>query len=93
MPVPGHTMKRTLIVPMFLAAAALSACVFASPQCTTAPRAQWMTDTAMKQQGYTIKVIKISDNCYEIYGKDKAGSKVKIYFDPIDGRIVKKNGG
>lgn len=90
-------MKRIIFAPAFLAAAALSASAFAAPQCTNAPRAQWMTEAAMKQkvldQGYTIKVFKVSGNCYEIYGKDKAGNNVEIYFDPTDGHIVKKRGG
>lgn len=90
-------MKRTVIAPLFLAAAALSASAFAAPQCTSAPRAQWLTEAAMKQkvldQGYTIKVFKVSGNCYEIYGKNKAGKNVEIYFDPTDGRIVKQKGG
>ena len=89
-------MKRIVIAPLFLAAAALSASGFAAPQCTSAPRAQWLTEAAMKQkvldQGYTIKVFQVTGNCYEIYGKDKAGNKVEIYFDPTDGRIVKKKG-
>ena len=90
-------MKRIVIAPLFLAAAALSASAFAAPQCTSAPRAQWLTEAAMKQkvldQGYTIKVFQVTGNCYEIYGKDKAGNKVEIYFDPTDGRIVKQKGG
>jgi len=90
-------MKRFVIASLFLAAAALSASAFAAPQCTSAPRAQWLTEAAMKQkvldQGYTIKVFQVTGNCYEIYGKDKAGNKVEIYFDPTDGRIVKKKGG
>ena len=90
-------MKSILIAPLLLAAAGLSSPVFAAPQCTTAPRAQWMTEAAMKQkvldQGYTIKVFQVTGNCYEIYGKDKAGNKVEIYFDPTDGHIVKKKGG
>ncbi|GAA0889464.1 PepSY domain-containing protein [Rhodanobacter soli] len=90
-------MKRIVIAPLFLVAAALSASAFAAPQCTSAPRAQWLTEAAMKQkvldQGYTIKVFQVTGNCYEIYGKDKAGNKVEIYFDPTDGHIVKKKGG
>lgn len=91
------TPKHTLIVPLLFVAAVLSAPAFASPQCTNAPRAQWLTEGVMKQkvldQGYTIKVFQVSGNCYEIYGKDKAGNNVEIYFDPTDGRIVKKKGG
>jgi hypothetical protein len=90
-------MKRSLVASLFLAGAALSASAFAAPQCTNAPRAQWLTEAAMKQkvldQGYTIKVFQVTGNCYEIYGKDKAGKNVEIYFDPTDGRIVKKKGG
>lgn len=89
-------MKRIAIASLFVAAA-LSASAFASPQCTNAPRAQWLTEAAMKQkvldQGYAIKVFKVTGNCYEIYDKDKAGNNVEIYFDPTDGRIVKKKGG
>ena len=90
-------MKPIVIAPLFLAAVMLSAAAFASPQCTDAPRAQWLTEAAMKQkvldQGYSIKLFQVTGNCYEIYGKDKAGKNVEIYFDPTDGRIVKKKGG
>ena len=90
-------MKRTFIAPLFLVAAALSASAIAAPQCTSAPRAQWLTEAAMKQkvvdQGYVIKVFQVTGNCYEIYGKNKAGKNVEIYFDPTDGHIVKQKGG
>ncbi|MEO8743174.1 MAG: PepSY domain-containing protein, partial [Lysobacteraceae bacterium] len=69
-------MKRTIAVPMFLAAALLSAAAVAGPVCTTTPKDQWMPEATMKQkvldQGYTINVFKVSGTCYEIYGKDKA---------------------
>ena len=87
-------MKYFVTAPFFLVAALLSATVSAAPQCTTAPQSQWMAEAAMKQkvldQGYTIKVFKVTGNCYEIYGKDKAGNNVEIYFDPTDGHIVKQ---
>jgi hypothetical protein len=87
-------MKYLVTAPVFVIAAMLSATVSAAPQCTNAPRSQWMTEEAMKQkvldQGYTIKVFKVSGSCYEIYGKDKAGKKVEIYFDPTDGHNIKQ---
>jgi hypothetical protein len=90
-------MNKLVVAPLLLVAAAFSASALAAPQCTTAPRAQWLTEAAMKQkvvdQGYQIKTFQVSGNCYEIYGKDKAGNKVEIYFDPTDGHIVKKRGG
>lgn len=83
-----------------LAAAALtlSATAFAGPQCTDKPKSEWISENAMKQEiadeGYTIDKFKTTDgNCYEIYGKDKDGKKVEIYFSPIDGSIVKEKRG
>lgn len=75
-------------------AALFSAGVFAAPPCTKAPQNQWMPQQDLKdrlvKQGYTIDRFLVSGTCYEIYGKDKAGNKVEIYFDPTDGRIVKQ---
>ena len=87
-------MKRIITVPLFLATVLLSANAIAAPKCTTAPQEQWISQDKMKQQildqGYTIRIFKISGNCYEIYGKYKNGKNVEIYFDPTDGRIVKQ---
>ena len=42
-------------------------------------------------QGYTIDKFKVTDgNCYEIYGEDKGGVKVEIYFNPVDGEAVEE---
>jgi hypothetical protein len=75
----------------------LTGTAMAGPQCTTAPQAQWMTEAAMRtkieKDGYTIKTFKVSGNCYEIYGFTKDGKKVEIYFNPVDGSIVKKEVG
>jgi hypothetical protein len=87
-------MKTPIIAALFLGASLMSAAAVAAPQCTTAPRDQWMSEAAMKQkvldQGYTIKVFKVTGTCYEIYGKDKTGKNVEIYFDPTDGHIIKQ---
>ena len=67
----------------------------AGPQCTREPRPTWQ-DAArfranLEAQGYVIVKFKTtSGQCYEIYGKDKTGAKVEIYFDPSDGKIVKQ---
>jgi len=69
--------------------------VFAGPQCTDAPKSQWMSQDAMKQQlkadGYTVDRFKVTDgNCYEIYGEEADGVKVEIYHNPVDGEVVKQ---
>ena len=75
-------------------AALLSCGAIAGPKCTDAPRDQWMPAKQMKQRiladGYTIDKFKVSGQCYEIYGQDKDGNEVEIYFDPTDGHIVKR---
>ena len=73
---------------------AFTGTAMAGPECTTAPKAQWMSEAAMRakieKEGYTIKTFKVSGNCYEIYGFTKEGKKVEIYFNPVDGSVVKK---
>jgi hypothetical protein len=75
-------------------AVTLSGAAFAAPQCTTAPKAQWLSEAAMRAKieklGYTIKTFLVSGSCYEIYGSSKDGKKVEIYFNPVTGDIVKK---
>ncbi len=71
---------------------------FAGTQCTDAPKSGWLSEEAMKQKiadaGYQIDKFKLTDgNCYEIYGKDKEGKKVEIYFNPVDGSVVKSKKG
>lgn len=67
---------------------------FASPSCNT-PREQWMKESDFKarleQQGYQIKTFKVTKgNCYEIYGQDKTGRRVEIYFDPTTGAELER---
>lgn len=88
------TPVRTL-VPLVAVAAALAApTAFAGPKCTDAPRGTWMPEKSMQERitkaGYTIDKFKVSGTCYEIYGKDKTGRRVEIYYDPTDGRVVKE---
>lgn len=68
----------------------LSATAFAGPTCNV-PEDKWMKEADFKAmvegQGYKIKTFKVSKGkCYEIYGTDKAGKKVEIYFDPSNGK-------
>jgi hypothetical protein len=89
-------MKTLAIVTLAGTAALFSLGAIAGPKCTDAPRSQWMPEQQMKDRilkdGYTIDKFRVSGQCYEIYGRDKAGNDVEIYFDPTDGRIVKRRG-
>ncbi len=68
---------------------------FADPQCTTEPKEKWKDqkefEQSLKDDGYKIKKFKVTKtNCYEIYGWDKDGKKVEIYFNPVNGETVKE---
>ena len=70
------------------------AAAFASPSCTKEPKANWMTEDAMKSKvtelGYQkIKTFKVTGSCYEIYGYTKDDRKAEVYFNPVDGSVVK----
>lgn len=69
---------------------------FAGPTCNV-PKEKWMKEADFKahveSQGYKIKTFKVSKgNCYEIYGFDKAGKKVEIYFDPATAAVLESKG-
>jgi hypothetical protein len=66
----------------------------AKKTCTDQPKDKWMKEDDFKKkvegQGYQIKKFKQPGTCYEIYGLNKEGKKVEIYFNPVDGSIVKE---
>lgn len=68
---------------------------YAKKSCTTEPKEKWMTEEAFKkkveEQGYKIRKFKQPGTCYEIYGTNKDGKNVEIYFNPVDGSVVKGN--
>ena len=73
---------------------ALTSSAFAAATCPVHPKAEWMSEADAKakilEMGYQIKKFKISGNCYEIYGTDKAGKKAEVYFDTKNLEIVKR---
>jgi len=83
---------KSLVLSALLIAVAGTA--MASPTCT-APKEKWQPEAAFKKdleaQGYQIKNFKVTKGqCYEIYGTDKAGKKVEIYFDPVSGKALEQ---
>lgn len=83
---------KSLVLSAFLIA--LTGSAMASPTCS-APKDQWQPEAAFKKeleaQGYKIKTFKVTKGqCYEIYGTDKAGKKVEIYFDPVSGKPLQQ---
>lgn len=81
-------------ISLLLAAALTSTYAAASADCPAYPKSEWMKEADAKakleQAGYKIKVFKVTGNCYELYGHDKAGKKVEIYFDAKTMKPVKE---
>ncbi|WP_047553802.1 PepSY domain-containing protein [Methylotenera sp. G11] len=65
----------------------------AGADCPVYPKSEWASEDTLKQalneEGYTIKKFKVDANCYEIYGRNKQGKKVEIYFDTKTLAIIK----
>lgn len=82
-----------------IAAAALSllaTAALADTRCPGTPPAAAATvaqETVLRKladTGYTIERFEVTKGqCYKMRGWDKAGNRVKVVFDPADGRIVK----
>lgn len=83
-------MKSLLLVSTVLLLGSVS---YAKKDCTTEPKEKWMKvedfKSKMESEGYKIRKFKTPGTCYEIYGTNKQGQKVEIYFNPVDASIVK----
>lgn len=85
-------MKSTPLLIATAALALLAGPALAGPTCNV-PKDKWMKEADFKArleaQGYQIKTFKVTKGqCYEIYGQDKAGKKVEIYFDPATAAVL-----
>jgi hypothetical protein len=76
-----------------MAAVSVSGTAFAKADCTAHPKSEWMKESdaraQLESQGYKIKKFKVDGNCYEIYGHNKDGKKVEIYYDTKTLAVVK----
>ena len=86
-------MKHVLWAALSFGLAVVSSSAFAKADCKAYPKNEWMKEADAKAkieaQGYTISKFKVDGNCYEIYGRNKEGKKVEIYFDAKNLSVVK----
>ena len=86
-------MRRFTLV---LALSMMSGSALAGPTCTSESKEKWLSESDMKAKiatlGYTYKVFKVTTgNCYEIYGRDKSGQRIEVYFHPMTGAVVEEH--
>ncbi len=66
----------------------------AKKNCTDQPKEKWMKEADFKSRvesaGYKIRKFKQPGSCYEISGTNKDGKNVEVYFNPVDGSVVKE---
>lgn len=86
-------MRTTVKALAVLLAASFASAAHAGANCPAYPKAEWMKEEDAKAkivaQGYKISKFKVDGNCYEIYGHNKEGKKVEIYFDAKTLAVVK----
>ena len=62
--------------------------------CTQEAQDKWLKEDDMKAKilamGYKIDVFKVDGTCYEIYGLNKDGKKVEVYFNPVTAEVVEE---
>jgi hypothetical protein len=84
-------MKKEFLIATFVA---LAGTAHAKKSCTDEPKGKWMSEETFKaklvEQGYKIRKFKQPGTCFEIYGTNKDGKEVEIYFNPVDGSVVKE---
>ena len=82
--------KLLLIAALVMAGGA----AHAKKNCTDQPKEKWMKEEDFKKrlegEGYKIRKFKQPGTCYEIYGTNKDGKSVEIYFNPVDGSVAKE---
>lgn len=94
-------LKKITVLGFVLTSSMAANVAFAGADCPAAPRDTWLSEVEMQKMivneyGYSISKFKVDDNCYEIYGTKPKGegskeiSKVEVYFNPVNGEIVKE---
>ncbi len=81
-------MKTRLIatIALLAALAAGSARAQHAEQCEPIPKEQWRPQAELERrlanQGWKISRVKITNGCYEVYGRDEKNAKVETFFHP-----------
>jgi hypothetical protein len=61
-------------------------------KCEPIPKEQWKPQAELERklvnQGWKISRVKITNGCYEVYGRDEKNAKVEVFFHPKTFEIV-----
>ena len=84
-------MKRRLLT-LLLSLAAASAFAQHAEKCEAIPKEEWKSQAELERKltnmGWKISRVKITNGCYEVYGKDEKGGNVEMFFHPKTFELV-----
>ncbi len=86
-------MKRSLALATLLAAfAAAPAFAQHAEKCDPIPKEQWRPQAELERkltdEGWKISRVKITNGCYEVYGRDAKNNKRESFFHPKTFELV-----
>jgi hypothetical protein len=84
-------MKRHLLT-LCLALAAGGAFAQHAERCEEIPKEEWKPQAELERKlvnmGWKISRVKITNGCYEVYGKNEKGGNVEVFFHPKTFELV-----
>jgi hypothetical protein len=87
-------MKRlhSVAIAFVLAGFAAGALAQHAEKCEAIPQAEWKPQAELERkltnQGWKISRVKITNGCYEVYGRDEKNQKVETFFHPKTFEVV-----
>ncbi len=87
-------MKRYLLTLAAVAALAAAGTAVAqhAEKCEPIPKEEWKPQAELERkladQGWKISRVKITNGCYEVYGRDEKNNKVETFFHPKTFEVV-----
>ena len=83
---------RTTLIAITLAATGSIAFAQHAEKCEEIPKDQWKPQADLERkltnQGWKISRVKITNGCYEVYGRDEKNQKVETFFHPKTFEVV-----
>ena len=75
-----------------LALAAFAAQAQHAEKCEAIPKEEWKPQAELERKltdmGWKISRVKITNGCYEVYGRDAKNNRMEMFFDPKTFEVV-----
>jgi hypothetical protein len=85
-------MKRTLLALTCLFSLGVAQAEVHAEKCEPIPQSEWKPQAELERklanQGWKVSRVKITNGCYEVYGRDEKDRKVETFFHPKTFEVV-----